>query len=60
VILLVTDEQPDPVAGYLGFADDLFAMLREARACEFVILTPSLDRFVFDTHSNALMFGPIR
>lgn len=58
VVLLVTDESPEPAGCFIATAEILCSAIRQVRAFEFVIFTLDLSRFVFDTHHNVLVFGP--
>jgi len=54
-VLLVTDEEPTPIAAYLGLGVDLIAGIRETRNFEFVILDAEVSRFVVDTHMESFL-----
>jgi hypothetical protein len=53
--LVVTNEQPEPVACFLGLAKDLVAAIREVVNFEFILCSIDLNRWVFDTHDNVFL-----
>jgi len=54
-LLLLTDEEPNPAASFMGLATDVLSVLREGVNFEFVLARLSLDEWVFDTHSNQFL-----
>ncbi len=51
-VLIVTDEESEPIGCVVGRAGDLVRALQEVRNFEFILATPNLDHWVFDTHKN--------
>jgi hypothetical protein len=55
VRLVVTDEEEAPWPVYAGGANQLIAMLRECRFCEYMVAAHDMSWIIFDTHMNELV-----
>lgn len=55
-VLVVTDDEFPPWPAYLGPIPDLFDLISETRAFEFMLVGDALAWLLFDCHSNEIVF----